>query len=397
MIYPAKDGRWILSFLCGEGHRHRLLTEPLSRREALVRHAQASGGPCPKTVARQAKEAAERARREQAAERKLFETVAEYEEWARRHRPRSYVSRKSTLGQWKAALGDVPLKAIGVADVERVLRRARDAGWRASTHNRSRQSLFHLFRWAIERGYATENPVRVVERLSEANEAPFALTPDQEARLMAALIPSDRAVFLLATNTGLRFGELARQEWRHVDLVAGTLQVTHPKHVRPQVAPPVQVIPLNATAKALLARLERTGPRILPGLTASFLNRFAAACRQLGLPAGVSFHKASRDTFATRLAAQTPAAILMQLTRHTTYQVARRYLAPDLDAMRAAVNRLAAPDTPTQSRSAPLRGDLVADAEALLAQVAGKSESVVRPNINVLGRCQASRGPRRKP
>lgn len=371
MIHPAHDGRWTLSYFCAEGHRHRTLTEPLTRREALVRHAQASGGPCPKALARQAKEAAARARQAQAAARTFFETVTEYLAWAAIHRPRSYPSRASRFNTWKAMLGDGPLTAITVDRIEQGLHRGRDGGWKPSTYNRHRQAISHLFEWACKRGYARENPARVVEHLAEANEAPFALTADQEAKILARLTPAERTVFRFALHTGLRFGELVHQEWRHVDLMAGTLTVTFPKHVKPQVAPPVQVLPLNTTARAILRGLERTGPRVFPALTSGCLQRVRAACRAVGLPAGVGFHKASRDSFTSRLSARVPTAILMQLTRHKSYRVARRYIAPDLEGMRVAVNTL--DDAPRSD--APRRGDLVADAEALLAQV-GETQAV---------------------
>ena len=50
-------------------------------------------------------------------------------------------------------------------------------------------------------------------------------TPEEAARLIAALLEDDRAVWATATYAGLRIGELAALRWEDIDLAGGTIRV----------------------------------------------------------------------------------------------------------------------------------------------------------------------------
>jgi integrase len=117
-----------------------------------------------------------------------------------------------------------------------------------------------------------------------------------------------------------------------VDLASGTLKVTRPKSKRHEV------IPLNATAFALLAGLKQEGPLVFSDMPKSLSDTFVYYCRKAGLD-DVSFHDL-RDTFISRLAEHCNVPALMQLARHRNYQTTQRYLKLDDKHLRDIVEQI---------------------------------------------------------
>jgi integrase len=189
-----------------------------------------------------------------------------------------------------------------------------------------------LFTKAITWGLVKVNPVAGSERQAEANEKPRPLTPDEEARLFAVLPAHYKPFCTLALHTGLRLGELRHQAWRDIDLPGGTLTVTRPKSGK------AETIPLNATARAVLASLERTAPAIFPSLPKKLTDLFIRYAEKAKL-ADVTFH-CLRDTYISRLAPHVTTPTLITLARHRDYRITRRYVQVDGDHLRAAVERL---------------------------------------------------------
>jgi integrase len=204
----------------------------------------------------------------------------------------------------------------------------------AGTINRERSVLSHLFNKAITWGLVKANPVAGSERQKEADEKPRPLTPDEEARLFAFLPEHYKPFVTLALHTGLRLGELRHnQAWRDIDLPGATLRVTRPKSGK------AETIPLNATARAVLASLERTPPVIFPTLPKKLTDLFIRYAGKAKLT-DVAFH-CLRDTYISRLAPHVSTPTLMALARHRDYRTTRRYVQVDGDHLRAAVERRA--------------------------------------------------------
>ena len=89
-----------------------------------------------------------------------------------------------------------------------------------------------LFSFALKRGWVASNPVAAVDRPRAAGANPDIRYLDRgevEALLRAVpddlLGPTDHALYLTATMTGLRQGELAALRWQDVDWVAGVVRV----------------------------------------------------------------------------------------------------------------------------------------------------------------------------
>lgn len=370
MIYAVGKGRWGFSFVCQLGCRHRLRLKGVSdRREAEKAYYNATGGPCPTEEKRRVRaEAAARQAEEKrrALEQRPFNAVAgEYLGWARIHRPRSVMFREKALAHLVSHFQDRPITSIEPDDIETYLIRRRDAGAAGGTVNRERAVLSHLFTKAQSWKYVpanTANPVKGTERQPEAKEKPRPLTPDEEARLLARLPKGKRAwpywreLVTLDIHTGLRLNEVRCQAWRDIDLPGGALTVTQPKSGK------LETIPLNATARSILASLERRGSLVFPDLPKKTSDVFIRYATKVGL-AGVTFH-CLRDTFISRLAPHVATPTLMALARHGDYRTTRRYVKVDEEHLRRAVESL---------ETAPLGGKKVATVDEVLAEVLEKA------------------------
>lgn len=333
-----RDGVWWVVWFCTYGHRHR---EKVGTAKSIARAYYEKRKLAVKVEGYCLTEAQAKAAREKPV---LFQDAAkQYLTWATRERPRSVTFREKALKHLLAAFGSCPLKEMTGEQVDAYLHARRDAGAAPGTINRERTVLGHLFSKAIKKGSATENPVRLTEKQREPDGIPRPLTHDEERRLLSVL-PAHYIPFTkLALHTGLRLGELRAQTWKDIDLALSVLTVTRPKSGKPES------LPLNATAKALLASLERTSPLLFPAMPTRLTTLFTRYTKKVGL-ADVTFH-CLRDTFISRLAVNptVSAAKLMALARHRDFKTTRRYLKLEDADLRAAVNLLDVNETATHT------------------------------------------------
>lgn len=122
-----------------------------------------------------------------------------------------------------------------------------------------------LFAFALKRGWVAANPVAAVDRPRAAGPNPDIRYLDRgevEALLRAVpddlLGPTDRALYLTATMTGLRQGELVALRWQDVDWVAGVVRVrrnyTRGRFGTPKTRRSSRAVPM---ADRVAAELER--------------------------------------------------------------------------------------------------------------------------------------------
>lgn len=322
-----RDGHWWIRWACSYGHEHM---EKIGTAKGLARDFYQKRKLQVKIEGFCLTEA--RAKQEQ--ERPvLFQNAAtRYLAWAEQERPRSLVFRQCALTHLLKAFGPLPLGEITTEKIEAYLQTRRDAGAAPATVNRERTVLGHLFTKAIRWGSAHHNPVIGTDPFEEPDGKPRPLTPDEEARLLPILPAHYRPFVTLAIHTGLRLGELRAQTWKDTDLEQGSLTVTRPKSKKHET------IPLNRTARRLLASLERTDPLVFPHIPEGISTRFVEYTKRAGLE-GVTFH-CLRDTFISRLAPYVSATTLMTLARHRDLRITRRYLKVEEAHLRTAVERL---------------------------------------------------------
>lgn len=130
-----------------------------------------------------------------------------------------------------AALGNKPITAITTDELQEELERHPD--WNPTTVHSVTQGWKIAFNFAIRRGYLVKNPANRLELPKIVRDEPCVLTVNQAKALLAATLFSDRdprlpacrAWLAIGMFAGLRPDEIAKLDWKHVDLAAGTIRV----------------------------------------------------------------------------------------------------------------------------------------------------------------------------
>jgi len=96
----------------------------------------------------------------------------------------------------------------------------------AATVRRSLNALSGLFRWAVRFGYATTNPVDLVDRPKKKRRIEPCPTRDEVAALLrAARGHAECAALLALATSGLRRSELLSLKWEDIDLGSRTMRI----------------------------------------------------------------------------------------------------------------------------------------------------------------------------
>jgi integrase len=129
-------------------------------------------------------------------------------------------------------LGEMTLDRIEAIHVERLIATMRQGGAGAKLTSNALTLLFQVFEFGRRKGWCECNPVKHVDRpeIEEHTDIRFLTMEEVEALLAASsdsevLGPTDRTLYVTATMTGLRQGELLALRWRDVDWPAGRLRV----------------------------------------------------------------------------------------------------------------------------------------------------------------------------
>lgn len=124
------------------------------------------------------------------------------------------------------------LERIEVADVERLAVAMRREGAAPKTIVNALTLLHQIFEFGERKGWCQSNPCKQVQRpqLEDAADIHFLAMEEVEALVRSSpqdhpLGPTDRALYLTATMTGLRQGELLALRWRDVDWAASRIRV----------------------------------------------------------------------------------------------------------------------------------------------------------------------------
>jgi integrase len=208
-----------------------------------------------------------------------------------------------------------------------------------------------------------------VDFLKESPSPGRALTPDEEARLLATASKSRcrslYPVVMLAINTGMRVSEIRSLTWAQVDLLGQALTVGKSK----TAAGTGRIIPLNPRAVAVLTHWRGLFPEAQPehyvfphekyGLAGNdrklcayevipteSMHRWKVAWESARKAAGVAcrFHDL-RHTFISRLAeSQASDSTVMALAGHVSRAMMERYSHIRMEAKRRAVDTLTGAD-----------------------------------------------------
>ncbi len=173
----------------------------------------------------------------------LFELCKQY--WETRGQHKRMKGLKSMIESWKTGLGNLVVRELSTAKIEKFLNdRMTPANEAATTEKKRRKfsaaarnrhvtMMKAVFNWGVQEGLISENPAAPIEKLRETGARTRYLTTDEIESLLAAASESDsqdlHAICLLAMHTGMRRGEIFNLRWLDVDLKKAVLIVQEAK------------------------------------------------------------------------------------------------------------------------------------------------------------------------
>lgn len=203
--------------------------------------------------------------------------------------------RPATLAAWRGqldryllpAFGDLKIDRIGVAAIERLRDQLQlpPANLRPVSTNKILGTCNAIFKLALRRGYCLNNPVAIAERADSGSSKELTEDADQpqseahaEVRPDEVLNPAEirrlfeasddgyyRTLFMTASGTGMRIGELLALRWSDVELDAQKIHVRRSlswarvqgEPVKPRFYPPktragTRTVPIAAELAATL-------------------------------------------------------------------------------------------------------------------------------------------------
>jgi integrase len=136
-------------------------------------------------------------------------------------------SYRPTIAYAKQTFGHTQVRQIGPAHVQQFLDEIKTLS--PSSQSKHLRVLSAVMDSAVRRGYATRNPVKLLEPAarpqSSAKEAAY--FQDDELPKLIANLPTGlaRTLVLVSLKTGMRAGELLELRWDDCDLGAGLIRV----------------------------------------------------------------------------------------------------------------------------------------------------------------------------
>jgi len=274
------------------------------------------------------------------------EIAKEFEEKAK-----TSIFHRGRLVFLNAFFGEMPVIRITKNTVAeyRVARQKANPKLKDSTLNRDIAVIRRILYWAQEQGRIAQNPLARVGMVRERRTKKPIITIEHEQKLLEVAKPHLRDMIVAALDTGLRRGELFKQQWEDIDLANGVLYVTRSKTAEGEA----REIPLTKRLKTLLAEKAEKAKKTaelttLSGPVFTFQGRqvsglkrsWQTAQRDAKLPVRYRFHDL-RHAFATRLMlAGVIQDVRMALMGHEPRTVHWGYTHVELVAKREAIRKL---------------------------------------------------------
>ena len=209
-----------------------------------------------------------------------------------------------------------------------------------ATINRALSVLKHILYWAVDEQIIQENPLARLPMVQERRIKRPVMTLEEEFQLLPALPDHLRNIVIAALDTGMRRGEILKQQWEDVDLPRKLLLVSNSKTAGGES----REIPLTVRMQEVLQKSRRNGYLFTyDGTPLQWIRKgFLGGIKRAGLR-HFRFHDL-RHTFNTRLMeAGVIADVRMALMGHSSGQkVHSIYTHVELPVKRQAIARLEA-------------------------------------------------------
>jgi integrase len=153
--------------------------------------------------------------------------------------------------------GPVRLADLQRADLQRFADRLLGAGLSPSRIRNVLMPLRVIFRRAVEDGIVAVNPTANLRLPAVRGTRDRIASPEEAARLLAALPGADRALWGTALYGGLRRGELRGLRWEDIDLASGVIRVERAMDetgamIEPKSTAGKRKVPIPAALRELL-------------------------------------------------------------------------------------------------------------------------------------------------
>jgi integrase len=273
------------------------------------------------------------------------ELAAKYKDFAATSKKGFHANERYRIAQLEGYFRNRRISEITNWDAEKL--KADLSKTRApATVNRLVGNARHMFSMAMKWDDLPKNPFDGVKLLRVPDVVDRILTVKEESQLLSACdkvrAPYLRSLIVLATNTGMRRGEILGLAWNQIDLERRTIHIQNSKAKSSN-----RLIPMNQTVWNLLSALEllRSGQLVFPSDRKQGYpfrdpkNAYRKALRLSGIP-HIRFHDL-RHTFATRLVrAGVDLITIQKLLGHAKITMTARYAHSMADDKIAAVRRL---------------------------------------------------------
>lgn len=205
-------------------------------------------------------------------------------------------------------LGHLRLREVTVRDLQRVVDDLVRKGLASATISSAITPVGALYRRAVARGDATANPTVGIEKPAVRCKVRQVVPPKDAEAMLAALEPTERALWATAMYAGLRRGELIGLRREDIDLAAGVLRVergwdmVEAREIPPKSRQGRRRVPIAAVLRDHLDQhlltIEDGGPLFgTPNWIARTNDRVRERWQERGLPV-LTLHEA-RHTYAS--------------------------------------------------------------------------------------------------
>jgi integrase/recombinase XerC len=270
---------------------------------------------------------------------------------ARKYRPSTLRFYRNQLPPFFAYLADQGVDQAGqvtAAHIRRHLTNLVDRGLKDTSIHAAARAIRRFLNFCVVEGYIVQAPKFAMPRLAKRIQP--ALTVEQaQAVVNACCTGRDRALILLALDTGLRVAELAALTVGDVDTKSGAVYVRSGKGAKDRM--------VHTGAKtrralnrylALRRNVRPTDPLWLSGRTGRALTRWGIRelCDRLSKAAGVqvSPHKLRRTAATLALRSGLPLPMVQQMLGHESLSTTEKYLALTDEDRRQAHEKFGAVD-----------------------------------------------------
>lgn len=148
------------------------------------------------------------------------------------------------------------------------------------TRNHYRRLIVLAFNFALQRGYATDNPAKKTAKAKAPKTKPGILTVEQASALLENASPKILPYIAIGLFAGLRRAEIERLDWSEVDFDDGHVEVTAEKS-KSKVAN--RFIPIQPNLREWLLPLRRLRGSVTPEDRFEFRQLFEQARKDAGI------------------------------------------------------------------------------------------------------------------